>query len=189
MNNEVLDGVKIAILATEGFEEVELAEPRKALDKAGAETALIAPKEEYITAWDHTHWSDQYDVDVHLDNADPIDYDALFLPGGVLNPDKLRTIDKAVEFSAQFMLDEKPVAAICHGPQTLIETGELEGRTMTSYNAIKTDLKNAGVEWVDQEVVVDGNLITSRNPDDIPAFINQIVEEFQVVAESKMTTN
>lgn len=189
MNNEVLKGVNIAILATEGFEEVELAEPRKALDKAGAETALISPKREYITAWDHTHWSDQYDVDVHIDNADPIDYDALFLPGGVLNPDKLRTNEKAVQFASQFMLDEKPVAAICHGPQTLIETGELKGKTMTSYKSIKTDLKNAGVDWVDREVVVDGNLITSRNPDDIPAFINRMVEEFQVVAKSKMTTN
>ena len=188
MNNEVLEKVKIAILATDGFEEVELAEPRKALEKAGAETDLISPKEEYITAWDHTHWSDQYDVDIHLDNADPIDYDALFLPGGVLNPDKLRTNEKAVQFASQFMLDEKPVAAICHGPQILIETGELEGKTMTSYNSIKTDIQNAGANWVDKEVVVDGNLTTSRNPDDIPAFINRIIEEFQVVSKSKMTT-
>lgn len=189
MNDEVLKGVKIAILATEGFEEVELSEPRKALVKEGAETDLISPKEKFITAWDHTHWSDQYDVDVHLDNADPIDYDALLLPGGVLNPDKLRTNKSAVMFAAKFMLDEKPVAAICHGAQTLIETGELEGRTMTSYKAIKTDIINAGADWVNQEVVVDGNLITSRNPDDIPAFINRIIEEFQEVAESKMTSN
>lgn len=186
MNNELLKGKKIAILATEGFEEVELAEPRKALDKAGAETHLISPKEEFIMAWDHTHWSDQYDVDVHLDNANPDDYDGLFLPGGVLNPDKLRTNEKAVAFATSFFQSGKPIAAICHGPQLLIETGELKGKTMTSYKSIKTDLKNAGASWVDEEVVVDQGLTTSRNPEDIPAFIDKMIEEFREGVHSKM---
>lgn len=186
MNNDLLEGKKIAILATEGFEEVELAEPRKALEKSGAETYLISPKEEFITAWDHTHWSDQYDVDVHLDNANPDDYDGLFLPGGVLNPDKLRTNKKAVAFATSFFKAGKPIAAICHGPQLLIETGELKGKTMTSYNSIQTDLKNAGVNWVDEEVVVDQGLVTSRNPEDIPAFIDKMIEEFREGVHSEM---
>lgn len=181
-----LDNMKVAILATEGFEEVELAEPRKALDKSGAETFLISPKSDSITAWDHTHWSDQYDVDVTLDEADPNDYDALLLPGGVLNPDQLRMDERAVNFVNSFMDSGKPIAAICHGPWTLIETGKLKGRKMTSYPSLKTDLKNAGVNWVDEEVVTDQGLVTSRNTDDIPAFIEKMVEEFREGVHQKM---
>lgn len=181
-----LSGKKIAILTEEGFEEVELSEPRKALKEAGAEADIVSPNEDEIRAWDHTHWSDLYDVDVHLDNAIIGDYDGLFLPGGVLNPDKLRTNKKAVDFANSFFDAGKPIAAICHGPQTLIETGKLSGRTMTSYHAIKTDLENAGVNWVDQEVVVDEGLITSRNPDDIPAFIDKMIEEFREGVHQEM---
>lgn len=185
---EELKGKKIAILATEGFEEVELTEPRKALEEAGAETHIVSPKEGTIRAWDHTKWGDTYKVDMLLDNAKTNDYDALMLPGGVLNPDKLRTNDKAVRFAADFMDQGKPVAAICHGPWTLIETGKLKGRKMTSYHSIKTDLKNAGVNWVDQEVVVDQGLTTSRNPDDIPAFNRKMIEEFREGVHQQMAT-
>lgn len=181
-----LENMKVAILATEGFEEVELAEPRKALHRSGAETFLISPKSDSITAWDHTHWSDQYDVDVTLDEADPNDYDALLLPGGVLNPDKLRMDERAVNFVNSFMDSGKPIAAICHGPWTLIETGKLKGRKMTSYPSLKTDLKNAGVNWVDEEVVTDRGLVTSRNTDDIPAFIEKMIEEFREGVHQKM---
>lgn len=181
-----LNNTKVAILATEGFEEVELAEPRKSLDKAGAETYLISPKRGSITAWDQTHWSDQYEVDVPLDEADPDDYDALLLPGGVLNPDKLRMDEQAVSFVNSFMESGKPIAAICHGPWTLIETGKLKGRKMTSYPSLKTDLKNAGANWVDEEVVTDRGLVTSRNPDDLPAFIEKMKEEFREGVHQKM---
>lgn len=183
---EELSGKKIAILTEEGFEEVELSEPRKALKEAGAEAHIVSPNEGEIRAWDHDHWSDLYKVDVHLDNAISSDYDGLFLPGGVLNPDELRTNRKAVDFAISFFDAGKPIAAICHGPQTLIETGKLSGRTMTSYPAIKTDLKNAGVNWVDQEVVVDEGLTTSRNPDDIPAFIDKMIEEFREGVHQEM---
>lgn len=179
----------IAILATDGFEEVELTEPRKALKDAGAETHIVAPKNDEIKAWDHDHWSDSYNVDVPLEEAKPHEYDGLFLPGGVINPDQLRTHQKAVQFVTHFLHEGKPIAAICHGPQTLIETGELDGRKMTSYHSIKTDLINAGVEWLDQEVVVDRGLTTSRNPDDIPAFNAKMIEEYsEGVHESMPST-
>lgn len=173
-----LSDIRVAILLTDGFEEVEMVEPRKALDEAGATTHLVAPDGGSVTAWDHTDWGDTYDVDVALDEAEPKDYDALLLPGGVLNPDNLRTNDAAVAFARAFFDADKPVAAICHGAQTLIEAGVLEGRRMTSYNAVKTDIKNAGADWVDEEVVVDGVFVTSRNPDDIPAFNEAIVNVF-----------
>lgn len=174
-----LKGKKIAILATDGFEEVELAEPQKALDNAGAETHIIAPKKDHIKAWDHDKWSDDYQVDIELDAASAENYDGLFLPGGVLNPDQLRMNSKAVKFASAFFDAGKPVAAICHGPQLLIETGKINGKTMTSYPSVKTDLKNAGVNWVDEEVVVDQGLTTSRKPDDIPAFIDKMIEEYR----------
>lgn len=189
MDSELLKGKKIAILATDGFEEVELAEPRKALEKAGAETDLISPKHELVSAWDQDHWSDEYEVDVHLENADASDYDGLFLPGGVLNPDQLRTNQQAIQFVAKILHDGKPIAAICHGPQLLIETGELDGKTMTSYKSIKTDLINAGVNWVDEEVVVDQGLTTSRNPEDIPAFIDKMIEEYREGVHSGLAPN
>lgn len=180
---------KIAILATDGFEEIELSSPREALHKAGAETHIISPKGDTIRAWDHTNWSDSYEVDVTLDAANPTEYDGLLLPGGVINPDQLRTNDKAVEFVTHFLHNGKPIASICHGPQTLIETKELQGRTMTSYKSIKTDLKNAGVNWVDEEVVVDKGLTTSRNPDDLPAFNNKMIEEFREGVHQEMAPN
>ena len=173
-----LEGLRVAILATDGFEQVELTEPRNALDEAGATTHVIAPKGGQIKAWDETDWGISVDVDATLDEATPQDYDALLLPGGVLNPDNLRTNEQAVSFARTFFDEDKPVAAICHGPQTLIEADVLRGRRMTSYAAIQTDLKNAGAEWVDEEVVIDGNLITSRKPDDLPAFNEAIAREF-----------
>lgn len=174
-----LNGRKIAILATNGFEEVELTEPREALEKAGAETHLVAPEEGTISAWDHTNWGGNYEVDITLDEADHTDYHGLMLPGGVMNPDTLRMNKKAIEFVTKFYHAGKPIAAICHGPQILIETKELQGKTMTSYPSIKTDLINAGVNWVDKEVVVDQGLTTSRKPDDIPAFNRKMIEEFR----------
>ena len=173
-----LEGKKIAILATDGFEQIELTDPKKALEEAGATTHVIAPKSGEIKGWDHTDWGGKIKVDVKLSDAQPQDYDGLLLPGGVMNPDKLRANPDAVDFVAAFMKESKPVAAICHGPWTLIETGMLEGKKMTSYESIKTDLKNAGVNWVDEEVVVDNGLVTSRKPDDIPAFNKKMIEEF-----------
>jgi protease I len=172
-----LEGIKVAILICDGFEEVELTKPRKALLDEGADPDIISSKE-LVLAWDKDHWSEEYSVAVHFEQADPEDYDALLLPGGVLNPDKLRTIPEAVAFVKHFMKKDKPVAAICHGPWTLIETGLLKGRNVTSYHSIKTDLINAGAKWKDQEVVIDNNLITSRSPKDIPAFNNAMVALF-----------
>ena len=169
----------IAILATDGFEESELSEPRNALKDEGIITHIVSPDNDQIRAWNHTEWSNDYNVDVPLEEADAGNYDALLLPGGVINPDKLRTNDKAIRFIKDFIEADKPVAAICHGPQLLIEAGVVEGRKLTSYHAIKTDLKNAGANWVDEEVVIDRNIITSRNPDDIPAFNKAIIKEFQ----------
>lgn len=173
-----LQGKKVAILATDGFEEVELAEPRQALLDAGATVHIIAPDSETIRAWDHTDWSKDYKVDVKLEDAKVEDYDNLMLPGGVMNPDKLRMNKQAIRFAKEFMHNGKPIAAICHGPWLLVETQELDGLKMTSYPSIKTDLINAGANWVDEEVVVDKGLTTSRSPDDIPAFNRKMIEEF-----------
>lgn len=188
MSNQ-LEGKKIAILATNGFEEVELTEPRKALDDAGAETYIVSPEDGTIEAWDHTDWSDKYEVDVTLDEATADDFDNLMLPGGVLNPDQLRMNDQAVQFVVEFLHAGKPIAAICHGPQILIETKELDGKKMTSYPSIKTDLVNAGVNWVDEEVVVDQGLTTSRKPDDIPAFNDKMIEEFREGVHAELAPN
>jgi protease I len=176
--SNLLENKKVAILVTDGFEEIEFTEPRKALERAGAEVHVISPKSGKIKAWDHDHWSNEYDVDKTLDEASADDYNALLLPGGVMNPDHLRANDKAVSFTKEFFSKGKPIAAICHGPWTLIETGALEGRTLTSFPSLKTDIRNAGATWVDEEVVVDQGLVTSRNPDDIPAFSRKMVEEF-----------
>lgn len=173
-----LSGKKVAILAADGFEQSELEEPRTALEKAGAETALISPKADTVKAWDHDKFGDTLNVDVPLDQASPDDYDALLLPGGVMNPDTLRTIPEAVQFARHFFDAGKPVAAICHGPQLLIEANVVQGRRMTSYPSLKTDLKNAGAEWVDEEVVTDQGLVTSRKPADIPRFNEKMIEEF-----------
>lgn len=168
----------VAILVTHGFEQSEFTEPKKALEEAGANVDVIAPQGGKVKAWDETDWGEEFEVDQTLDAVNAEDYDALVLPGGVLNPDKLRTDKKAVDFVHSFLKAGKPIAAICHGPWTLIETGAIEGRKMTSYKSIKTDLINAGVDWVDQEVVVDQGLVTSRSPDDIPAFNRKMLEEF-----------
>ena len=172
-----LKGKKVAILATDGFEQSELAEPMKALENAGATAHIVSPKAGAIKGWKHTEWGDSFAVDATLDDADPRHYDALVLPGGVMNPDKLRRDPKVQQFVRSFFEEGKPVGAICHGPWTLIDAGVVKGRKVTSYETIQTDLKNAGATWVDQEVVVDNGLVTSRKPDDLPAFNRKLIEE------------
>ncbi|WP_425500106.1 type 1 glutamine amidotransferase domain-containing protein [Propylenella binzhouense] len=168
--------MKVAILITDGFEQVEMTEPREALDAAGAETSIVSPKQDRVRAWKFTEWGDEYPVDVPIEGARPEDFDALLLPGGVINPDNLRMDENAIAFAQAFLDAGKPVASICHGPWTLIETGKVRGRRMTSWPSLQTDLENAGVDWHDQEAVVDGNLVTSRKPDDIPAFNRAMIE-------------
>lgn len=177
--NNLLKDKKVAILVTHGFEEIELTAPKEALESAGAVTHIVSPESGQIKAWNKKDWGGEYHVDRNIADVSSHDYDALLLPGGVLNPDYLRVDEKVVSFVKSFLSDGKPIAAICHGPWTLIETGALKGRKLTSYPSIKTDLQNAGAEWVDQEVVVDNGLITSRKPDDIPAFNKKMLEEFK----------
>lgn len=172
-----LSGKTVAILTESGFEEIELTSPKKALEEAGATVKIISPEKEKVRGWQHDHWTIELPVDVHIDEAKFDDYDGLVIPGGVLNPDKLRRNQKAVDFAKQFLEAGKPLAAICHGPQLLIETRLLEGREMTSYSAIRTDIENAGARWHDQEVVVDNGLVTSRSPQDLDAFNRKMVEE------------
>jgi protease I len=172
-----LKDLKVAILTDHGFEQVELTSPREAMERAGVTVHVISPHRNEVKAWNEDNWGIRVKVDKALDDVDPADYDGLLLPGGVLNPDQLRTNSKAVEFVRHFLETSKPMAAICHGPQTMIETGMLEGRTMTSYPSLKTDLQNAGVTWVDQEVVVDNGLVTSRSPEDLTAFNKKLLEE------------
>ena len=174
-----LSGKRVAILSEEGFEESELFDPKQALEEAGANVKVISPnKNAEIKGWSKGEWGKSVKVDVKLDSANAEDYDAIMLPGGVMNPDKLRMNQKAVDFVKAFVNAGKPIAAICHGPQTLIETGVLAGKTLTSWASLKTDIQNAGATWVDQEVVVDNGLVTSRKPDDIPAFNKKMIEEF-----------
>lgn len=173
-----LEGMKVAILVTDGFEQVELFDPRKALEEAGATTHVVSPKDGEVKGWDHTDWGETVDVDVRLADADADDYDALLLPGGVMSPDSLRRVEAAQNFVRHFFAASKPVAAICHGPWTLIDAAVVDGRKMTSYHTLQMDLRNAGAQWVDEEVVVDRGLTTSRNPDDLPAFNRTIVEQF-----------
>jgi protease I len=184
---DTLKGLKVAILVEDGFEEVEMTEPRSALNQAGAETQLVSPKGDPVRSWRFTDWGGYFQLDMALDGAKPEDYDALLLPGGVMNPDKLRMQPKAVEFAKSFFDAGKPVAAICHGPWTVIEAGAARGRRIASWPSLKTDLRNAGAEWVDQEVVVDGNLVSSRKPDDIPAFNRAMIDQFSQ-ARSKAAT-
>jgi len=173
-----LNGKTVAILATNGFEQSELLEPRKALQAACAKTQVVSPEKGKIKGWNHTDWGEQVIVDVALDSADPRAYDALLLPGGVMNPDKLRMGPAAGQFVREFFASRKPVAAICHGPWMLVEAGAVRGRTITSWPSLQTDIRNAGGKWVDEEVVVDNGLVTSRKPDDIPAFNRKMIEEF-----------
>lgn len=169
---------KVVILATDGFEQVELTEPKQALEKAGAQVHVVAPQGNSIQGWNHHEKGNKIPVDRTLDQTSPNDYDALMLPGGPLNPDQLRMNNQAVQFVRAFFEAAKPVAAICHGPWTLIEADVVKGRTMTSWPSLKTDLRNAGATWVDEAVVVDQGLVTSRNPHDLPAFNGKMVEEF-----------
>ncbi len=178
----------IAILATNGFEEVELTSPKEALEKAGANTFIIAPESGTIKSWNSDKWGKDFDVDSTIAKASEESFDALLLPGGVLNPDQLRMNEEAIKFVRAFFESGKPVAAICHGPQILIDTDVLQGRELTSYPSIKNDLKNAGARWVDNEVVVDQGLTTSRSPEDLPAFNRKMIEEFREgVHKAQMT--
>jgi protease I len=182
MSNK-LAGKRIAILATDGVEQVEMTEPRKALDAEGAKTELVSPAKGQLQAWKHLDKSDKFPVDVELDTADPNNYDALVLPGGVANPDQLRMLPKAVQFVKSFFQHDKPVAAICHAPWMLVEAGVVRDRTVTSWPSLHTDLKNAGAKWVDREVVEDDGLVTSRKPDDLPAFNKKIIEVFSQTSQ------
>lgn len=186
--NQQLNGKKVAILVANGFEQVELTEPKQALEQAGAQTHIVSPEQGQVKGWQHTEWGDPFPVDVPLAQANADDYDALLLPGGVMNPDHLRRNQQALQFVRSFFAAGKPVAAICHGPWTLIDAGLVKGRKMTSYESIQSDLKNAGAQWVDQEVVVDQGLITSRKPDDIPAFNRKMIEEFAEGRHQKQRT-
>jgi protease I len=181
-----LNGVRVAILATQGFEQVELTEPKAALEEAGAKVDVVSPKAGIksgkIKGWNMTDWGESVKVDVELSDAKEGNYDALLLPGGVMNPDKLRMDPQAVAFVKSFFTASRPVAAICHGPWTLIEADVVRGRTMTSWPSLQTDLRNAGATWVDQEVTEDNGLVTSRKPDDIPAFNQRVIELFSKAA-------
>jgi protease I len=177
MHKELRDK-KIAILVADGFEQVEMTEPRKALEEAGAKTELVSPAQKEVQGWNHQEKANKFPVDVELDAAHPGNYDALLLPGGVMNPDQLRVNPKAVEFVKSFFQDGKPVAAICHGPWMLVEADVVYGRAVTSWPSVKTDLRNAGAQWLDMEVVSDHGLVTSRKPDDIPAFNRKMIEAF-----------
>jgi protease I len=173
-----LSGKRVAILVTDGFEQVEMTEPRTALEDEGAEVHIVSPSPKRVRSWVFSRWGRSYRVDVPVSFADPKQYDALVLPGGTINPDRLRRDEVAIRFIRSFADAGKPIASICHGPWTLIEAGVVRGKTMTSWPSLRTDLRNAGAKWVDQEVAVDGKLLTSRKPDDIPAFNRRMVELF-----------
>jgi len=178
MPTQQLQGKRVAILATDGVERVELTEPRKALDDAGARTVVVSPKSGSIKGWEHDHWGESITVDLSLNEARADQFDALMLPGGVMNPDQLRMNDRAVEFVRSFFEAGKPVAAICHAPWLLVEADVVDGRTLTSWPSLETDIRNAGGDWVDRDVVTDHGLVTSRKPDDLPAFNRKMLEEF-----------
>jgi protease I len=178
MAEQRLSGKKVAILVENGFEQSELTEPKQALEQAGASATIVSPVEGKVKGWTHGQWADTEPVDVPLARARPDDYNALLLPGGVMNPDRLRMNEQAVAFVRHFVDARKPIAAICHGPWTLIEAGVTRGLRMTSWPSLKTDLRNAGAQWMDEEVVADQGVVTSRKPDDIPAFNRRMIEEF-----------
>jgi protease I len=171
-----LSGKKVAILSENGFEESELTSPKKAMEDAGIKVEIVSPQKEKIKGWNHDHWSIELTVDVNVADANPDEYDALVVPGGVMNPDLMRVNKDCVNFARYFLESGKPVAAICHGPQLLIETGMLRGKKMTSYHSVRTDLLNAGVMWADKEVIVDHGLITSRSPKDLEPFNKKLLE-------------
>jgi protease I len=173
-----LNGKRVAILIDNGFEEVEMTQPRQALNDGGATTIIVSPQKEKVRAWSFTDWSSDYKVDQPLDGANPEDYDALLLPGGVINPDRLRMLPDPVVFARHFFEIGKPVASICHSPWMVIEAGAARGRRLATWPSLKTDVRNAGGEWIDEEVVLDGRLVTSRMPDDIPAFNREMIKLF-----------
>lgn len=173
-----LDGKKVAILVADGFEQVEMTEPRQALIEAGAVTKIVSPKSGQIQGMNHADKGDKFEVDLALDEARPEDFDAILIPGGLMNPDQLRSTPEALDFVRHFFEEGKPAAVICHGPWVLIDAGVVRGRTLTSWPAIRTDVENAGGHWVNEEVVTDNGLVTSRKPDDIPAFNEKMIEEF-----------
>ena len=175
---EQLKGKRVAVLVAKGFEQVELVDPRKALEAAGAIVDVVSPESSKVRGWNHTEWGDDVTVDRRLDQTRADDYDALLLPGGVMNPDQLRMNLKAVQLVKQFFDEGKPIAVICHGPWTLVEADVVRGIRMTSYPSVRTDLRNAGADWVDQEVVVDRGIVSSRKPDDLPAFNRKMIQEF-----------
>jgi protease I len=177
-----LDRKRVAILVTDGFEQSELMEPRQALDEAGAQTLVVSPMQGKVKGWNHKDWGHEIPVDVLLDSANPDDFDALLLPGGVMNPDQLRMNPTAVKFVKSFVDAGKPVAAICHGPWTLVEADAVRGRTLTSWPSLQTDIRNAGGTWVDREVVSDRGVVTSRKPDDIPAFNREMISLFSTAS-------
>lgn len=178
MAEQDLSGKKVAILITHGVEQVELTEPRAALDESGATTQLVSPETDRVKGWNHTDWGEEFEVDVPLERAAAESFDALLIPGGVMSPDRLRMNRKAVEFVQSFVDQGKPIASICHGPWLLVEADVVRGRKVTSYPSLRTDLENAGAAWVDEEVVVDQGIVTSRNPNDLPAFNRAMIEEF-----------
>jgi protease I len=174
-----LKGRRIAVLATDGVEQVELTEPVKALKDAGAQVEVVSDKKDKIQAFKHHDKADKIPVNRPLEQADPRQFDGLVLPGGVINPDALRLVPAAIDFVRHFVEQKKPIAAICRGPWTLINAGGVHGKKMTSWPSLKMDLSNAGAQWVDQEVVTDGRLVTSRKPDDLPAFNKTMIDEFR----------
>lgn len=173
-----LNGLKVAILIENGFEQVEMTKPRTSLGEVGAKTEIVSPQPQNVRGWNFAEWGEDFPVDVPIERASAASYDALLLPGGVMNPDKLRMNPLAVAFVKYFFDTNKPVAAICHGPWTIIEAGAAKGRRIAAWPSLKTDLRNAGAEWIDNEVVVDRNLVSSRKPDDIPAFNREMIELF-----------
>jgi protease I len=175
-----LDGKKVAILVADGFEQIELTSPKEALEAAGAITEIVSPASEEVQGWNHDEKADTFHVDMPLGRARSDDYDALLLPGGVRNPDQLRQLTRALEFVDGFFATGKPVAAICHASWTLIEAGVVDGKKITSWPSLRTDLRNAGANWVDRDVVVDHGLVSSRKPADIPAFNKKMIEEFAI---------
>jgi len=178
MTNDILNGLKVAILVTDGFEQVEMARPRRALDDAGAQTLIVSPKADRVRAWKFGEWGDWFPVDVPLDQAKPQDFGALLLPGGLVSLDVLRNQPEAMAFAKAFFDADKPVAAICRGPWTITEIHAAQGRRLTSCSSLQVDLRNAGADWVDEAVVVDRNLVTSRSPAEMPTFNREMIRVF-----------
>lgn len=174
----ILDNISIAILVANGFEQSELDQPKKALEAEGAKVQIISPEKNKVKGWKHTNWGDEFAIDIHLDKANPNNFVGLILPGGIINPDKLRMNTKAIDFIKHFIINNKPIGAICHGPWTLIEADGVKGRKMTSWPSLKNDLINAGAQWVDEKVIRDDKLVTSRKPDDLPAFNKTLIKLF-----------